>query len=216
MQHPSIQVTFLGTGTSQGVPVIGCKCETCLSKDPRDKRLRCSVFLQTKDVNIVVDAGPDFRQQMLQAKVNRLDAILLTHEHNDHIIGLDDVRPFNFKYWKDMPVYGTARVLENVKERFGYIFSKNPYPGAPMIRLNEISKEKKMEVEGVEITPIEVRHGGIPVMGFRIGGFTYLTDVKSISAEEKEKVKSSKTLVLSALHRQEHHSHLNTFPKPLT
>ena len=205
----NIRITFLGTGTSQGVPIIGCDCEVCLSADPRDKRLRPSVLVEAGGKHIVIDAGPDFRYQMLRAGVQKVDAILLTHEHNDHVIGLDDVRPFNFKYWRNMPVYGTARVLREVRQRFAYIFSADKYPGAPMIDLHEINKEKDFEVEGIRVTPIEVMHGKMPVLGFRFGDFTYITDAKTISEEEKQKVKNSKVLVLNALHHSPHHAHLN-------
>lgn len=209
MQADTLHITFLGTGTSQGIPVIGCDCAVCLSSDHRDKRLRCSVLIQSGDYSMVIDAGPDFRQQMLRAKVNKLDAVLITHEHNDHIIGLDDVRPFNFKYSKDMPVYATARVQEQLKQRFSYIFSSTPYPGAPMIRLHSIAKDQAILLNDLTLIPIEVRHGGLPVLGFRIRDFTYLTDVKTISEEEKEKIKGTKILVINALHHKEHHSHLN-------
>ncbi|MEZ4934511.1 MAG: MBL fold metallo-hydrolase [Saprospiraceae bacterium] len=207
--NKKLLITFLGTGTSQGIPVIGCTCKVCISANPKDQRLRTSVLVETTDRAIVIDCGPDFRQQLLRAGLNDLHAILLTHEHNDHIVGLDDVRPFNFKYWRDMPVYATQRVQDQLKKRFSYIFSENPYPGSPMVKLMTIAPENNFEVEGIPITPIEVRHGGLPVLGFRIGGFTYLTDVKTISATEKEKAKNSKVLVLNALHHQEHHSHLN-------
>jgi len=146
---------------------------------------------------------------MLRAKVNRLDAVLLTHEHNDHIIGLDDVRPFNFSQRMDMPVYGLSRVLNEVKHRFQYIFATNPYPGSPRLLLQAIDKYHPISIKGVPIQPIEVIHGKMPVLGFRVGDFTYITDAKTIAAAEKEKIKGSKVLVLNALHHKEHHSHLN-------
>ncbi len=206
-----MKITFLGTGTSQGVPIIGCECAVCSSADPRDKRLRTSILISEGDANIAVDAGPDFRQQMLNARVKNLDAILLTHEHNDHIIGLDDVRPFNFRQWKNMPLFGTKQVLNEVKNRFAYIFDHNPYPGAPMIELHPISKEKKFTVNGISVTPVEVMHGNWPVLAFRVKDFTYITDMKTISEAEKQKIAGTKILVLNALHLEKHHSHLSLY-----
>jgi len=167
------------------------------------------VLINVGDKNIIIDTGPDFRQQMLREQINSLDAVLLTHEHNDHIIGIDDVRPFNFKFWRDMPVYGSKRVLDDLKDRFDYVFTENKYPGSPMLVLREISEAQKIEIEGIEIQPIGIMHGKLPILGFRIGDFTYMTDIKSISEEEAKKVKNSKVLVISALHHDEHHSHLN-------
>lgn len=158
---------------------------------------------------MAIDVGPDFRQQMLRAGVKDLQAILITHEHNDHIIGLDDVRPFNFRNWENMPIYATKRVQAELKHRFGYVFEKNPYPGAPMLQLHTISKDGDFEVGGFSVRPIELLHGHLPVLGFRIGDFTYLTDMKTISEVELRKVEGSKILVLNALHHKEHHSHLN-------
>ncbi|MFT5832794.1 MAG: phosphoribosyl 1,2-cyclic phosphate phosphodiesterase [Cognaticolwellia sp.] len=204
-----MKITFLGTGTSQGVPIIGCKCEACLSTDKRDKRLRCAIMITLDDGrNIVIDIGPDFRYQMLREGVEDIEAILITHEHNDHMVGLDDVRPINFLQRKDMPVYALERVIKNLKERFAYIFSTNPYPGIPRIKLLPIHKSNPFEVAGQHIIPIEVMHYKLSVLGFRFGDFTYLTDIKTISDEELEKVKGTKILVLGALQRQEHISHL--------
>jgi len=192
------------------VPVIGCGCEVCTSADERDKRLRTAALICCGDKRIAIDCGPDFRQQMLRSHTRRLDAILLTHEHNDHIIGLDDVRPFNFQNWTDMPVYCTMRVQQSLLQRFSYVFAaENRYPGAPMVRLHTIAKDTPFELAGLKVMPVEVMHGRMPVLGFRIGDFAYLTDVRSISPEEMEKVKGTRHLVLSALHRHEHLSHLS-------
>ena len=206
---PEIFITFLGTGTSQGVPVIGCQCEVCQSSDPKDKRLRTSILISDRLTNVAIDCGPDFRQQMLRAGVTHLDAVILTHEHNDHIIGMDDVRPFNFQQKKDMPVYTSNRVARELRDRFAYVFAKDPYPGAPMLKIHPISKKAPFSVGALELVPIEVRHGKLPVLGFRIGDFTYITDMKTISPEEKEKIQGTHTLVINALHRRTHYSHLN-------
>ncbi|MFK7947441.1 MAG: MBL fold metallo-hydrolase [Saprospiraceae bacterium] len=204
-----MKVTFLGTGTSQGIPIIGCDCDACLSKDKRDNRLRCAIMVTLDNgKNIVIDTGPDFRQQMLRENVQDVEAILMTHEHNDHIIGLDDVRPINFKHRKDMPVYAENRVIENIKERFSYIFASNPYPGIPRINLLPIHKSQPFEIAGQRIIPIEVMHYKLPVIGFRFNDFTYLTDIKTITDKELEKVKGTKILVLGALQRKQHISHL--------
>lgn len=201
--------TFLGTGTSQGVPIIGCDCEVCTSTDPRDNRLRTSLLVSHEGKNVVIDSGPDFRQQMLRAKVKNLDAVVLTHEHNDHIIGLDDVRPFNFMHDQHMPLFGTTSVLNEVKQRFAYIFAENPYPGAPMILPIEINNQDPFEMAGMRFQPIEVMHGQLPVTAFRIGDFAYITDMKTIAEGEKAKLRGVKTLVVNALHINWHHSHLN-------
>jgi phosphoribosyl 1,2-cyclic phosphate phosphodiesterase len=199
----------LGTGTSQGVPVIGCKCEVCRSTDPKDKRLRTAAMFSVKDVNLVVDSGPDFRQQMLRERVDHVEALLITHEHNDHVIGLDDVRPFNFLYRRDMPVYSIPRVTKELQMRFPYIFAENKYPGAPMVKLFDIDPTQPFEIEGIHIQPIQVWHGKMSVIGYQIDDITYLTDVKTMDPEEIEKVKNTPHLVLNALHHQAHYSHLN-------
>lgn len=201
-----MKVTFLGTGTSQGVPLIACHCEVCTSQDVRDKRLRSAIMITINNKNYVIDSGPDFRQQMLRENVDDLDAIIFTHEHKDHIAGLDDVRGFNFKHNKYMQVYATSRVQEAIHREFAYVFAENKYPGIPLITLNTITNEP-FYIDGVLFTPIEVMHAKMPVLGFRIGDFTYITDANYISEIEKEKIKGSKVLVLNALRREEHISH---------
>jgi len=201
-----LNITFLGTGTSQGVPVIGCNCKVCSSLDFRDKRLRSSVHLEIDGLSIVIDTGPDFRAQMLTEAVRHLDAVLYTHEHKDHTAGLDDIRPFNFKQQMDIPLFGTSQVLEQIKGEFSYIFAKNNYPGVPRVILNEISNSP-FEIQGIQITPIQVMHHKLPVFGFRIGDFTYITDANYISPEEIEKIKGSKILVVNALQIRPHISH---------
>ncbi len=203
-----MKVTFLGTGTSSGIPMIGCDCKVCSSTNPKDKRLRTSAMISVNDVNIVIDVGPDFRQQMLSNQVKNVDAILITHEHNDHIIGMDDIRPFNFNSGKQMDVYAIERTAIELKDRFKYIFRNEAYPGAPQIRLHIIDPQVSFEISGIKITPIEVMHGRLRIVGFRIGDFTYVTDAKTISLSEMEKIRGSKVLALNALRRKEHHSHL--------
>lgn len=204
-----MQITFLGTGTSQGIPVIGCTCDVCTSFDHKDKRLRTSVMISENGKNYVIDVGPDFRQQMLTTGIDTLEAVLLTHEHNDHVIGLDDLRPFIFRSRKRMSIYGLERVLEEIKERFKYAFVKQPYPGAPSFELVNIDESKDLEIGALRITPVRVEHGPLPILGYRIKDFAYLTDVKSILDEEKEKLHNLDVLVLDALHRTPHHSHLS-------
>ncbi len=199
----------MGTGTSQGVPVIGCDCTVCRSDDLRNHRLRTSALIQAGEKNIAIDCGPDFRQQMLRNGVRSLEAILLTHEHNDHVIGLDDVRPFNFQSQQDMPIYATPAVASEVRQRFAYAFSENKYPGAPSMRFEYIDKDHPFKVAGVPVIPIEVMHGNLPVLGFRIGDFVYLTDIKTISDRELEKVRGAKVLAIGVLHHTSHYSHLS-------
>lgn len=201
-----MKITFLGTGTSQGVPVIGCDCPVCSSLDFRDKRSRTSLHLEIEGKSLIIDTGPDFRQQMLQSNIRRLDAVLYTHEHKDHTAGLDDIRPFNFSQQMDIPIYGTERVLTQIKREFSYIFEKVKYPGVPGIKVNEIHN-KPFTVEGIQVIPIEVLHYRLPVFGFRFSDFTYITDASFISDEELEKVKGTKVLVLNALQIEHHISH---------
>lgn len=199
-------VTFLGTGTSQGVPVIGCPCKVCHSLDFRDKRLRTSIHLAVNNMSLVIDTGPDFRQQMLREQIHTLDAILYTHEHKDHTAGLDDIRPFNFRQKRDMPIFGRHQVIEQIKTEFAYAFSEKKYPGIPQITTHTITNQP-FEINDLTIEPIEVLHYKLPVFGFRIGNFTYITDASYISPEEKEKIKNSEVLVLNALQKEDHISH---------
>lgn len=199
-------ITFLGTGTSQGVPVIACKCAVCSSTDYKDKRLRTSIHIEVNNVHLNIDIGPDFRQQMLSNNIDRMDAILMTHEHKDHTAGLDDVRSFNFAQGKDMPVYGKQEVLNQLSSEFAYIFKKNKYPGVPQVERMPITN-KPFEVNGIKIKPIEVMHHKLPVFGFRIKDLAYITDANFISADEKKKMKGLKVLILNALQIKKHLSH---------
>ena len=201
-----MKVKILGTGTSQGVPVIACSCAVCQSTDPNDKRLRTAVLIEVNGVNIVVDAGPDFRQQMLREKVNDIDAILITHEHRDHIAGLDDVRAFNFMNQKPVDIYAEERVQEAIKNDFSYSFADKKYPGVPQINLHKLTTEP-FEIKGVKVIPIRVFHYKLPVFGFRIGDFAYITDANYISEEEKQKLHGTKYLVINALRKRKHISH---------
>ncbi len=208
--HEHLKITVLGSGTSQGVPVIACECEVCMSEDPRDKRLRSSVLLETNGYTYVIDTGPDFRQQMLKFGVKRLDGVLFTHEHKDHLAGLDDVRAFNFIQQQDMPVYCTDRVEKALRREFYYVFSEDRYPGVPSLRLHSISKNIPFILPGdIEVTPIEVMHYMMPVLGFRIGDFTYITDAKTVAEEERAKIRGSRILIINALRMTEHLSHFN-------
>lgn len=204
--HPENKVstiTFLGTGTSTGVPQLGCNCETCLSTDPRDKRLRCSALITINNKRILIDAGPDLRQQLIKNKIYNLDAILLTHEHYDHVGGLDDVRPLG-----NVKVYGEKNVLKAIQRNMPYCFVKNKLPGVPNLKLVKID-ENEFEIEGIKITPIRVMHAKLPILGFRIGDIAYITDAKTIADSEIEKLKGLKILVLSALRKEYHFSHLS-------
>ncbi len=201
-----MKITFLGTGTSQGVPLIACTCSVCTSSDPKDKRLRTSILIEEKGKTFVIDTGPDFRQQMLRENVKTLDAVIFTHEHKDHIAGFDDIRAFNFINKKKMEVYASARVQEAIRREFAYIFSDFKYPGIPEINLH-LLENKLTTIEGVDFLPIEVIHYKLPVFGFRINDFTYITDANYISDTEKEKIKGSKVMVLNALRREPHISH---------
>jgi phosphoribosyl 1,2-cyclic phosphate phosphodiesterase len=201
-----VTITFLGTGTSQGVPVIACGCEVCTSADPRDNRLRSSILVEGEGKVIVIDSGPDFRQQMLREKVQHLDAIVFTHEHKDHIAGMDDIRAFNYKQNAPIDVYADTRVQNALKREYPYIFEELKYPGIPEITIHTIDYEP-FTVGNIGFTPIEVMHYKLPVKGFRIHDFTYITDAKTIAETEKQKIKGSKILVINALQKQKHISH---------
>jgi len=202
-----LKVTFLGTGTSQGVPVIACTCAVCRSADKHDKRLRVSILIEVEGKTIVVDSGPDFRYQMLRAGVKKLDAIVYTHEHKDHVAGLDDVRAFNYVQNSEIDIYADKRVQEALKKEFHYVFSGNNYPGIPRLKLNTIEDGKPFQAAGIDIIPISVMHFQLPVFGFRIADFTYITDANMITAEEKSKIKGSDILVINALQKEWHISH---------
>lgn len=203
-----MKITFLGTGTSQGVPVIACDCHVCTSLDFKDQRLRSSIHIEIEDKSFIIDTGPDFRQQALRERIKKLDAIIYTHEHKDHTAGLDDVRAFNFRQKKDMPIYGRKSVLAQIKQEFSYAFAEKKYPGVPQIETFEI-ENTPFSVEGVQFIPIEVLHHRLPVFGYRVGDFSYITDANYISEEEKAKVLGSKVLVLNALQKEDHISHYN-------
>jgi phosphoribosyl 1,2-cyclic phosphate phosphodiesterase len=203
-----LKVKILGTGTSQGVPVIACNCKVCQSTDPNDKRLRASVLVEVDGTTIVIDAGPDFRQQMLREKVSNIDAILVTHEHRDHIAGLDDVRSFNFLKQKPVDIYAEPRVQEAIKFEFSYSFGENKYPGVPQFNLLNLTDEPFL-INGIKIIPLRVFHYKLPVYGFRIGDFTYITDANYITEEVKEKIIGTKFLIINALRKQKHVSHFS-------
>jgi len=201
-----VKITILGTGTSQGVPVIGCNCKVCQSGDYKDKRLRTSVMLENEELTLVIDTGPDFRQQMLREKVRNIDAVVYTHEHRDHIAGLDDIRPINFINRKSMQIYAEERVLNALKQTMPYAFGENRYPGVPELSLNTIDLNE-FYIGNTQIIPFRVYHYKLPVLGFRIGDFAYITDANYIPESEKEKIYGVKYLVINALRRKKHISH---------
>ena len=203
-----MKITFLGTGTSQGVPVIGCNCEVCQSDDERDKRLRTSVLIEKEDKTIVIDSGPDFRQQMLRADVKNLTAVLFTHQHKDHVAGLDDVRAFNYIHKRKIDVYAERRVQKALKREFAYIFAVYSYPGIPKIKMHRID-ENPFEIEGIKIEPVRLMHHKLPILGFKIENFAYLTDVKTIPEKEFKKLENTDYLVITALRKEKHISHMN-------
>lgn len=202
-----MKITFLGTGTSQGVPLIACQCAVCKSENPKDKRLRSSILIQDEGQNIVIDSGPDFRQQMLRTGIMHLDALVYTHEHKDHIAGMDDIRGFNFAMGRAIDLYLTQRVEDAIRREFSYIFAEYKYPGIPEVNLHTI-ENTPFDVNGLQFTPIEVMHMKLPIFAYRIKDFTYITDLKTVTDIEKEKIKGSKTIVINALRREEHPSHI--------
>ncbi len=201
-----MKITFLGTGTSQGVPVIGCQCEVCQSEDARDKRLRTSILIENEDQAFVIDTGPDFREQMLREKVKRIDAVIYTHEHRDHVAGLDDIRGFNFVMGQAIDVYADSNVEKAMRNIYPYIFSEIKYPGIPEINLHHMNGEP-FAIGKTNFVPIKVMHHKLPIWGYRVGNFTYITDANFIPDEEKEKIKGSDILVLNALRKEKHISH---------
>lgn len=206
MTCPPLRITFLGTGTSSGVPMIGCDCEVCTSIDKKDNRLRSSILVQSATTTLVVDTGPDFRYQMLRQKVKHLDAVIFTHPHKDHLAGLDDVRAYNFFTKKHIDVYADSLTEEAVRRDFYYAFTDTKYPGIPELNLNTISTEPFL-VGDIPVIPISVWHMKMPVLGFRFGKFTYITDANRIEETEREKIRGSEVLVLNALRKQKHISH---------
>lgn len=202
----NLKIKVLGTGTSQGIPVVACDCDVCHSNDPMDNRLRSAVLIETPENTIVIDAGPDFRQQMLREQVKKLDAILITHDHKDHIAGIDDVRAFNWVLKKPMEIYGRSEALQTIEKDFSYAFHEVKYPGVPQINLHRIDN-KPFTIKNDLIIPIEAMHGKIPVTGFRIGDFTYLTDASEIEAKELDKIKGSNCIIINGLRKEPHHSH---------
>ena len=204
-----MNVYFLGTGTSQGIPVIGSDHEVCKSTDSKDKRLRVAVWVHWENYSFVIDCGPDFRQQMLTSNCKKVDGILFTHEHADHTAGLDDIRPFNFRQG-EMPIYAHKRVIDNLKRRFDYVFETiNKYPGAPSVKTIEVVNNEPFVIGNKTVIPVNVMHGNLQVFGYRIDDFAYLTDVKTIAESEVEKLKNLKVLVVNALREEPHNTHFN-------
>lgn len=201
-----MEVTFLGTGTSGGVPLVGCQCTVCKSTDSRDKRLRSSILIQQEKLNIVIDCGPDFRQQMLREDVRRIDGLLMTHPHKDHTGGLDDIRSFNYMMEGPIDIYCNQLTEEGIREQYIYAFKDTDYPYLPKMNFVRI-ESKAFDIKGLSVLPVEVMHGTMPVKGFRLGDFTYITDAKTINKQERDKVRGTKILVVNALRQQDHYSH---------
>jgi len=209
LNFTGLKITFLGTGTSQGIPIIGSTHPVCKSDDPRDTRLRVSALIEHEGFNYVIDCGPDFRQQMLREEVTHLDALLFTHEHADHTAGLDDIRPFFFRQG-DIPIYAHQRVVGELKKRFDYIFkTEDRYPGAPAVAISEVVNNESFDLNGLKVQPVNVMHADLQVFGYRFENLAYLTDVKTIAEEEKAKLKNLDVLVVNALREEPHYSHFN-------
>lgn len=207
-ENGNIVVTFLGTGTSTGVPVVACDCEVCSSKDKRDHRLRTSAMVETGDLRLVIDCGPDFRYQMIREKVDDISAIIFTHGHRDHIAGLDDVRAFNYVLNKTVDIYASKEVIEAINKEYPYILHEKRFFGSPQLKFNVIANEL-FSIKGTTILPVEVMHNQLVVFGFRIGSFTYITDASSISNKEKHKLTGTDVLVVNALRKSKHISHFS-------
>lgn len=204
-----IKTTILGTGTSQGIPVIGCHCEVCRSANRMDSRLRTSILVQSPTTTLTVDIGPDFRQQMLRYQVDQLDGTLMSHEHNDHIAGLDDIRPINFTYKKDYPLFGLRRVLDDILGRFPYAFAAKKYPGSPSVQLKPIEPWQAINIGDISATALPVKHGKLDILGYSFGDLVYLTDVKTLDQAVVDFISGVDVLIINALHHRKHHSHLN-------
>ncbi len=202
-----MKIKFLGTGTSQGVPVIGCTCAVCVSKDTKNKRLRSSALIKISNKNILIDTGPDLRQQALKNKINKIDYVLYTHAHRDHVSGIDELRSFNFIQKKSIKAYGNKELVNQLKNDYSYIFSDFKYPGLPEVELNKVNKN--FYLDDIEIIPIKVKHHKLNILGYRIGNLTYITDAKTISDNQLKKINGSQILVINCLQIKEHLSHLN-------
>ncbi len=204
-----MKAIILGTGTSQGIPVIGCNCQVCKSKDKKDKRLRTSIWVSSEETSLIIDTSPDFRYQMLKWGITQIDAILFTHEHNDHTAGLDDIRPYNFMQKKDMPFYGLPRVLNGLKSRFSYVFTGGAYPGAPRATCHYLHPFETVNIGDIKIEAIPVMHGNLPILGYRFGRFAFITDASQLSEKAIQHLQGLDTLVINALQKIPHHSHYN-------
>jgi len=206
-----MKINFLGTGTSQGIPIISCSCEVCTSNNPKDTRLRTSIFIEDfqPNFNVLIDVGPDFRQQMLVNKITKIDCILLTHEHADHTAGMDDLRPFTYIHKNEIPIFALPRVIGELKKRFDYIFGADPYPGAPVLRLYPIDFGEKFEIGGRSVEAIPIIHGNLDIVGFRFGDSCYITDASKIDQEVTKQLQGLRILILNALRHKPHPAHLS-------